>query len=149
DHSRMHANPASRGRPCPAAFISIAAPASLAAVVRPLLLALSEALSPQSAQQALRPASSALVCAKPSGRGFCRNLRRVAHAALGVAQTLCRLAGIEEAAICRRVDGGDRGKEAAAGAAARSRPAETAQSHACSTLQEETGFVRRRFLEIL
>ena len=69
---------------------------------------------PNPASQALCPASSALVRAEPSGRGFCRNLCGVVAPALELADALCRLAGAEEARICRRADGRDR-REAAAG----------------------------------
>ena len=62
-------------------------------------------LPAQSGEPALCPASSTLVRAEPSGRGFRRNLRGVAQAALELAGALCRLAGAEEARICRRTDG--------------------------------------------
>ena len=65
-------------------------------------------LPAQPGEPELRPASAALVRAKPSGRGFRRDLRGLAAAALGLAQALCRLAGAEEAGICRRADGRDR-----------------------------------------
>ncbi len=64
-------------------------------------------LPAQSGQPALCPASSALVRAKPSGRGFRRNLCGMVAAAVEMADTLCRLAGAEKARICRRTDGRD------------------------------------------
>src|SRR5580692_9862209 len=110
----MHGHPPPRGRPCHPARLSAAAPPALAAAVRSVLKTLPALLPAQSGQPALRPASSALVRAEPSGRGFRRNLRGVAAAAVELADTLCRLAGAEEARICRRTDGGNR-REAAAG----------------------------------
>ncbi len=95
----------------------------LAATVRPFIDALSELLSAQSGEPEFRPASAALVRAKPSGRGFRRDLRGLADAALELAQALRRLAGAEEAGICRRADGGDRQAEAQADAADRGRAA--------------------------
>ena len=80
----------------------------LAATVRPFIDPLSELLSAQSGEPEFRPASAAVVCAKPSGRGFRRDVRGLADAALELAQALRGLAGAEEAAIRRRADGGDR-----------------------------------------
>ena len=70
-------------------------------------------LPAQSGQPPLCPASSALVCAEPSGRGLRRNLRGMAAAAFELADALCRLAGAEEARICRRADGRNRRQTAA------------------------------------
>src|SRR6476646_3376390 len=112
--ARVHGHPPSRGRPCSAARLPAATPPALAAAVRPVLETLPALLPAQSGEPALCPASSALVCAEPSGRGFRRNLRSVAAATFELADALCRLAGAEEARICRRTDGRDRG-EAAAG----------------------------------
>ena len=53
---------------------------------------------PNPASRNYRPASAALVRAEPSGRGFRRDLRGLADAALELAQALRRLAGAEEAA---------------------------------------------------
>src|ERR1700722_14730331 len=124
----MHGHPPPRGGPCHSARLSAAAPPALAAAVRPVLKTLPALLPAQSGLPAICPASAALVRAEPSGRGFRGNLRGVAAAALELAHALCRLAGAEEARICRRTDGGDR-REAAgvhdAGAcrsAARARP---------------------------
>ena len=89
-------------------ILSVAAPAPLAGAVRPVVDPLSALLSAKSSQPALRLAPSALVRAKPSGRGFRRDLRGVAHAAFELAHALCRLAGAQEAGICRRADGRDR-----------------------------------------
>ncbi len=52
---------------------------------------------PNPASRQLCPASSALVRAEPSGRGFRRNFRGVAAAAFELADALCRLASAEEA----------------------------------------------------
>ena len=111
---RVHGHSPSRGRPCRAARLPAATPPALAAIVRPVLETLPALLPAQSGQPALCPASSALVRAEPSGRGFRRNLCGVVAAAVELADTLCRLAGAEEARICRRADGRDR-REAAAG----------------------------------
>ncbi len=105
---RMHAHPAPRGRPRHAALLCAASSSPLAAPVRPFIDALSALLSARSGEPEFRPASPALVCAKPSGRGFRRDVRGVADAALELAQALRGLAGAEEAAIRRRADGGDR-----------------------------------------
>src|SRR5687768_14658709 len=135
----MHAHPSPRGRPCHAACLSAAAPAPLAATVWAFLQALSQALSAQPPQSAFRPASPALVRAKPSGRGFRRDFRGLAHAAIQLAQALCRLARAEEAGICRRADGGDRRAEAFADSAVGGGPASAADPYPCPTLREEAG----------
>src|SRR4029079_13815390 len=74
---------------------------------------------------------------KPSRRGFRRDLRGVAHAALELAQALRRLAGAEEAAIRGRADGGDRQAEAEADAADRGRAAAKPANHARRALPQE------------
>src|SRR5215471_6415086 len=102
---RVHGHSPSRGRPCRAARLPAAPPPALAAAFRPFLETLSALLSAKSGEPALCPASSALVRAKPSGRGLRRNLRGLAAAAFELADTLCRLACAEEARICRRTDG--------------------------------------------
>ena len=102
---RVHGHSPSRGRPCHAARLPAASPPALAAAVRPVVETLSALLSAQSGQPELCPASAALVRAEPSGRGFCRDLRGMAPAAFEMADALCRLAGAEEARICRRTDG--------------------------------------------
>src|SRR6476469_3384927 len=86
----------------------------MAEAVWPLLQALPALLPAHSGEPALCPAPLAVVRAEPSGRRFRRNLRGVAAAALELADALRRLAGAEEARICRRIDGGNR-REAAAG----------------------------------
>src|SRR3974390_368866 len=102
---RVHGHSSSRGRPCRAARLPVATPPALATVVRPVFETLPALLPAQSGQPALCPAPSALVRAEPSGRGFRRNLCGVVAAAVELADTLCRLAGAEEARICRRADG--------------------------------------------
>ncbi len=94
---RVHGHPPSRGRPCRAARLPAAAPPALAAIVRPVFEALPALLPAQSGQPALCPASSALVRAEPSGRGFRRDLCGVVAAAVELADAVCRLAGAEEA----------------------------------------------------
>src|SRR4051794_33247103 len=111
--ARMHGHPPSRSGPRHTARLSAATPPALAAIVRPVVETLSALLPAQSGEQALRPASAAVVCAEPSGRGFRRDLCGVAAAALELADAICRLAGTEEARIYRRADGRDRGKAAA------------------------------------
>ena len=71
--------------------------AGAGSTVRPVLETLPALLPAQSRQPALCPAPSALVCAEPSGRGFRRDLCGMAAAAFELADTLCRLAGAEEA----------------------------------------------------
>src|SRR6185437_13028403 len=105
---RVHGHSPPRGRPCRTARLPAAASPALAATVRSVLETLSAVLPAQSGQSPLCPASSALVRAEPSGRGFRRDLRGVAAAAFELADALRRLAGAEEARICRGVDGGDR-----------------------------------------
>ena len=125
---RVHGHSPSRGGPRRAARLPAAAPPALAAAVRPVLETLSALLPAQSGQPPLCPASSALVCAEPSGRGFRRNLRGVAAAALELADALCRLAGAEEARICRRADGRNRRQTAADHDAGASRSAACARA---------------------
>src|SRR6185295_14438348 len=140
----MHGHSPPRGRPHRAARLPAAPPPALAATVRPVLETLPALLPAQSGQPALCPAPAALVCAEPSGRGFRRNLCGLAAAAFELADTLCRLAGAQEAGICRRTDGGDR-REAAADHLARARrSAAQAERDAGRPLQEETGVLRLR-----
>src|SRR5687768_3938101 len=94
---RVHGHSPARGGPCRAARLAAATPPALAAIVRPVVETLPAPLPAQSGQPAVCPASAALVRAEPSGRGFCRNLRGVAAATLELADTVCRLAGAEEA----------------------------------------------------
>src|SRR5262249_3420954 len=99
-------------------------------------------LPAQSGQPALCPAPAALVRAEPSGRGLCRNLCGVAAAAVELAHALCRLAGAEEARICRRADGRDRRQAAAGADAGAPRSAVQAQPDARRALPEEAGVLR-------
>ena len=115
---RVHGHSPARGRPHHAARLPAATPPALAAAVRPVVETLPALLPAQSRQPAFRPASAALVRAEPSGRGFRRDVRGVAAAALELAHALRRLAGAQEARICRRADGGNRGQAAAAHRAA-------------------------------
>src|SRR5256714_12385437 len=94
---RVHGHSPSRGGPCHAARLPAATPPTLAAVVRPVFETLPALLPAQSGQPVLCPASSSLVRAEPSGRGFRRNLRGMVAAAVELADTVCRLAGAEEA----------------------------------------------------
>src|SRR2546423_13349112 len=110
---RVYGHSPSRDGPCHAARLPTATPPALAATVRPVLETLPALLPPQSGQPELCPASSALVRAEPSGRGFRRNLRGVAATTFKLADALCRLAGAEEAQICRRTDGRNRRQAAA------------------------------------
>src|SRR5271154_2374795 len=93
----------SRGHPC----LSALSPPPLAATVRPVVATLSALLPAQSGEPELCPAFAAVVRAKPSGRGFCRDLCGLAAPALALAFSLRRLAGAQEARICRRTDEGD------------------------------------------
>ena len=102
---RVHGDSPPRGRPHPAARLPAAAPPALAAAVRPVLATLPALLPAQPRQPEFRPAPAALVRAGPSGRGFRRDVCRLAEAALDLADALCRLAGAQEARICRRADG--------------------------------------------
>src|SRR5882672_10750742 len=94
---RVHGHSSSRDRPCRTARLSAATSPALAATVRAVLETLPALLPAQSGQPALCPASAALVCAEPSGRGFRRDLCGVAAAALELADALRRLAGTQEA----------------------------------------------------
>src|SRR5438132_1655988 len=80
-----------------AALLSTPAPPPLAAAVRSVLETLSELLPAQSGEQTFRPASAPVVRAEPPGRGFRRDVRRLAAAALELAHALCRVAGTQEA----------------------------------------------------
>ena len=140
---RMHAHPAPRGRPRDAALLCAAPAPPLAAPVRPFIDPLSELLSARSGEPEFRPASPALVRAKPSGRGFRRDLRGLADAALELAQALRGLAGVEEAAIRGRADGGDRQAEAEADAADRGRAAALADARrSASTTRRSSSTIR-------
>src|SRR5579885_47687 len=76
----------------------------MATIIWSLLEALSALLPAQSGEPQSCPAFALVVCAEPSGRGFCRNLCGVAAATLPLAHALCGLAGAQEARICRRAD---------------------------------------------
>ena len=104
---------------------------------------------PNPASRQICPASSALVRAEPSGRGFRRNLRGVAAAALELADALCRLAGAEEARICRRTDGRDRREAAAGHDAGACRSPARAQPDAWRALPEKAGVLRLQATEDL
>src|SRR6185312_10618873 len=139
---RVHGHSPSRGRPCRAARLPVTTPPALATVVRTVLETLPALLPAQSGQPTICSASSALVRAEPSGRGLRRNLCGVVTAAIDLADTLCRLAGAEEARIYRRTDARDC-REAAAGhdtGACRSTAA--AQANAWRALPENAGVLR-------
>ena len=147
--ARVHAHPAPRGRTRRAARLSAQPPPPLAEAVRPRLEALSALLPARSGQQELRAASAAVVRAEPPGRGFRRDLRGLADAALELAQALRRLAGAAQARVRRRTDGGDRRPAAEDDAARPHRSAEQVQDHACRILPEQAGSLRRRYAEDL
>ena len=91
----------SRGHAC----LSALSPPPLAAIVRSVVAALSALLPAEPGEPQSRPAFAAVVRAEPSRRGFRRDFCGVAAAALAMAHALCRLAGAQEARICRRTDG--------------------------------------------
>src|SRR5256714_12101282 len=97
---RVHGHSPSRDGPCRAARLPAATPPALAAVVRPVFETLPALLPTQSGQPVLCPASSSLVRAEPSGRGFRRNLCGMVAAAVELAGGRFRLGGAEEALIC-------------------------------------------------
>ncbi len=105
---------------------------------------------PNPASRNYRPASAALVRAEPSGRGFRRDLRGVAAAALELADALRRLAGAQEARICRRADGA---KSPANGRCSPTRERSIRCSELNETLdeplREEAGVLRLRGAEDL
>src|SRR3954469_19730405 len=138
----MHGHPPSRSGPRHTAWLPVAAPPALAATVRPVVETLSALLPAQSGEPALCPASAAVVRAEPSGRGFRRDLCGVAAAALELADAICWLAGAEEARICRRADGRDRGQATADHDGGACRYAGSAQPDARRALQEEAGVLR-------
>jgi hypothetical protein len=131
----------------PCSSLSIATPPALATVVRPVLETLPALLPPQSGQPALCPASSALVCAEPSGRGFRRNLCCVVAAAVELAGTLCRLAGAEEARVCRRAVGRDWRVAAASHDTGAFRSTVQTQRNAWRALPEKAGVLRLQATE--
>src|SRR5262249_19112008 len=139
---RVHGHSPSRGRPCSAARLPVATPPALATVVRPVFETLPALLPAQSGQSELCPASSALVRAEPSGRGFGRNLGGVVAAAVELADPLRRLAGAEEARICRRADGRDCRGAAAGHDTGACRSAVRAQPNAWRALPEKAGVLR-------
>src|SRR5579871_2354310 len=138
----VHGHSPSRGRARRAARLSAAAPPPLPATVRPVLETLPALLPAQSGQQALRPASPALVRAEPSGRGLRGNFRGLAPAAVELADALCRLAGAEEARICRRADGRNRRKAAAGRDPRTGRSIAWAQPDPWRALPEKAGVLR-------
>ena len=107
-------------------------------------------LSAESGQQTFRPASAAVVRAEPSGRGFRRDVRGLAAAALELAHALRRMAGAQEAGIRRRADGGNR-RAAAAARRGRERvdPITPAHRDARRALPKEAGSLRLRHAEDL
>src|SRR5262249_31766040 len=86
----MHAHPPPRSRTRRPAFLSIATAAALAAALRSIIDPLSRVLSAEPGQQELCPTPPTLVCPEPPGRGFRRDLRRLAQATLGLANALRR-----------------------------------------------------------
>src|SRR5262249_23240714 len=81
-----------------------ASPPPLADIVRQRHQALPRVLSRQPRKQGLRPVPAPLVRTVPPRRRLRRDVRGVADAALQLAQALCRLAGAEEALLCRGAD---------------------------------------------
>ena len=67
-------------------------------------------LHAEAVQQELRAASRPLVRAEPSGRGFRRDVRRLARSAVDVGHALCRMAGPAQAAIHRPAHARDRAR---------------------------------------
>src|SRR5437764_44781 len=111
----------------------------MAATVRAVFATLSEVLPAQSGEQKFRPAPAPVVRAEPSRRGFRRNIRRMAAAALELAHALCRVAGAQETGICRRADGGNRHAAAAAHPARAGRAALAAHADLGRALPQEAG----------
>ena len=98
------AHPAARDRPRDRHRLPAAPAQVVARRVRQGLAALSVALLPAARQPALRAAPRPLVRAEPSHRGFRRDLRRLAAAALALAQPVRGLAGAAQARVRRRDD---------------------------------------------
>ena len=133
----VHEYSAPRSRPCGAAFLQASSPAPLAAVVRRDLQTLPALLSAEPRQPQLRPAFAAVVRAEPSRRGFRRDFCSVAAAALELAHALYRLAGVEEAQICRRADAGNRRQAAVPHQPGKGRSAQHVPRDARRVLQEQ------------
>src|SRR5208282_6519195 len=81
---------------------------TLARAVRAGLQTLPLALPGASGQPQPRPAPRRLVCAEPSYRGLCRNLRGLACAAIGLAAPLRRVARTAQAPLRAAVRTGAR-----------------------------------------
>src|ERR1700753_963819 len=125
--------------------LSAASSPPLAAIVWSVVAPLSALLPPNSAKPQSRSAFAAVVCAKPSGRGFRRDFRSVAAAALAMADALCRLAGTQETRICRRADAGYRRQTAGGHESRETRSAEHAYANARRLLQKEAVALYRRY----
>src|SRR5712692_3902554 len=104
----MHAHPASRSGPRDRQRLSSALQAPLAANLRLVCGSVSETLQAKTKQPAVRAQPRQVVRAGTSGRGFCRDVRRVAATALELAMALSELAGAAQARIRRRVAERDR-----------------------------------------
>src|SRR5262249_12886252 len=138
DGAGAHAHSASRSRPRGASVLSVAAPAPVAGTLRRVLDPLPEILSAEPRHPPARLSSPVVVRAERRRRGFRGEFRGVAAAPLELAQALRRMAGAEEAAICRRADGRDRRAEAGGHAPAAGRTAEPAHPDARRALRKET-----------
>src|SRR4051794_558487 len=121
----------------------------MAEAVWPVLEALPALLPAQPGQPALCPAPSSVVRAEPSGRGFRRNFRGMAAAAVELADALCRLASAEEARICRRTDGRNRWQASAGHNAGATRSAPRTQPDTWRALPEKAGVLRLQATEDL
>ena len=125
----LHAHPAPRGRPRRPARLPAPSPPALAAALRALLAAL-----PAATIGRTRPAGSYVqhlrlwYAQSHPDEDFAETFAVWLQPALQLAQALCRLAGAEEAGICRRTDGRDRRRETAAHLSRGGRSAQPASS---------------------
>src|SRR6266446_1837230 len=96
---RMHAYPATRGGPRSGHCIQTSLPKALAGIVWLLCADVSGLLQAKTKEPKVRAASAGMVRAGPPGRRLCGDVCRVADAALALAASIQRLAGVAQAGI--------------------------------------------------
>ncbi len=150
DGRGVHAHPAPRGRARDRHGLPAAPAQALARNLRQFPPALPRCLQTQTQQPQLRRASRGVVRASPPGGGLRGDLRRLAGAAVALAQALPQLVrGSAQTRIRRRIDVRDCRTARRGALASADLPAPTPQDDPASALPQKTRPLRRRMGRIL
>src|SRR5689334_19021739 len=95
----MHAHPAARGGARDPARLPTPSPRGLSTNIWQVFHEVSDVVSTEPDEPAVRPAPARVLCAGAPGRGLRRDLRRLAAAAGALAEALRRMARAEEARV--------------------------------------------------